>query len=1055
MKRFGRTNRYIAGVLLASLTLSTLLPAPVLAATTTISTSDGVTTDNSGSDTQEHRWAPESMRKYGITYADFCKKYGEPASAHILVGTYLINMVPTEQMIKDSEDAVSGATYIGALKSKLTYSQDVKFYKSELAGGEWRDVEFADNMSSIRVGSGTPVSDEEMDEMLITKYISGGEEIDTKDADSSSDEDASRKNPFLEPSPYNLDEMPEMEGLLNMLSDGTLSYDVNNTDYTKVAETQSNYFLADRLRYMFAHDEVTGTIKLRDGDFERAKSLDDQLTAGAGSSINVRIEKQFDETEEKGDIFLDPLSDIPSTLEQGGYSLGEGGTIASASRLLYHFSDTRDELTDVMDEAVVNLWEVYLNYRDEAKAAGEEEDSFEPQEGVLYNKDKYSFLYEVCSQADSTRRGEAYYNLSANSDFHGGTGSVLSNMIQMNENGTSSIGRNIQNADYYEEARRPSLPERVGAAITGLTETLSGLTANLTGGGAVSSDASPLIPVSLGGFKSNEALGTELKTAQTAAQNKFTDYSAYTLSRGSTALSQLIYDDETALFKKTKKDDATDQLIEEGIYACAIRDDNIKSAANEAKLLTEKLIRTQNRMLGEYISAELPDGYDAIDATAKDADNQKKALLLSQQSTAKNSEYAMEKLIDAYLSRDTDKESNTTVLTAQLTWIRAQKKNIADTDYATYAEEVRDTYEQYIINKMRSLDIEVPDDDSEGDPIDWEGAKKKALDDNDPRGLDQIEKLQDKYQSEPHDTPPGYTPVLEKDPVTGNYHIDYQEKETPTTDNDLGDPGSNGMGNSGSAGKNINGGSGRSGSSDGRGGNSGVGSGSGSGANGTGSGDAGTSGAGGDGNGDGTSGLPIPNGSMLDNLEDFLGQKFDDMDPDSQAELVAALNQFGRENNNEEALELARDLLERIMNNKNPFVFAQYTRVPDTEYVSLACIDRARLYTRLRLVREGTDITISSINSGLSYVYSYGSPTMRKIDGSTEAMTAALVSQKDSYMGRSAEDRFPYLAEEDTQNKLGCRAEYIIDTYYAILVTTAMEPNIKKIVKQLEDWYKY
>ena len=1024
-KQTGKT-KYIAAVLAASMILGAVSPVVSFASenttpqtgtspsnqstgSATISTNKSSGAQASGSEKKE-RWAAESMRKYGITYKQFVEKYGEPKDAHLFVGTYLIDIAPTDEMIKNGEEAVSGATYIGAVKSKLTYGQDITFYKSELASGEWRDIAFANDLSSIRVGSGTPVDDAEIDEMLITKYVKGGQETEPWNDDGDGDDDASRKNPFLEPSPYNLDEMPEMATLLGMTSDGTLSYDPKNSEYDEVAKNQSNYFLSTRLKYMFAHDEVTGTIKIHPGDGERAKILNKRLTSGKGSSVNMRVEKQFDETEDKGGLFLDPLRDLPNDMIRAEYSIGDDGNIASSSRILYHFSDTRDDLTDVMDEGVVNVWELYLLYRDAAKEAGEEDDSFDPQEGVIYNKDKYAFLYEICSDADSTRRGQAYYNLSANDDFHGGTGSVLNNMISMNDYGTSDIGRNIDNASFYTPVtEKPALTRLLDGVSYGFQQV-----ASVVPGIDVKEPVKP--DPNYGGFKSNDTLKTELASAREESINTYTDYSEFMMSRGSTALSQLIYDDKTELFKKTKKDDATDSLIVEAMLACAIRDDTVKLADEEIELLKVKLIKPQNTMLSNEVAADLPDTYNVPETTGADAENARKsALLLTQKNTGMATESAMEKLIEAYLKRETVKENYGRLLTGQLTWIRVQKNKIKDTDYKVYAEEIRNKYEQYLINKMRELGIEVPDDDSEGDPIDWDGAKKKAIEDNDPAGLAEIEKLQDKYKGKSDSTPPGFTPVLKKDPTTGRFQIVYEKKDNGSgTGDNSGTGGDSGSGTGGTGDTNISQGGGLSGSSD----------------------------------------LPVPNGSMLDNLENFLGKKFDDMDPDSQAELVAALNQFGRENNNDEALELARDLLERIMANKNPFVYAQYVSNNQTEYVSLACIDRARQYTNLRLVIEDTYITTSALDTGVSYVYQLGSPTVKNVDGKSEEMTTRLVSQEDVYLNRG-DVRHPYLGEEDTQIRLGCRAEYIVDTYYSILVTSAMEPNIKKIVAQLVDWYKY
>ena len=1007
MIKRGWTIKYLAAVLASSMVLSAVTPLDMalVQATDSGSSSEQSSggTDGSSGEKETHRWAPESKRKYGITYKQFVEKNGVPADAHLLVGTYLIDIVPTEENYKNFEPAVSGEIGVAAKKSKLTYDQDVYFYKSELAGGEWRDLDTAKDMSAVRVGSGIKVDDAEMDEMLITKYVKGGVEEDVINPDGS-DPDASRKNPFLEPSPYNLDEMSEMQTLLSMTTDGTLSYVTDEKDKAKIAENQSNYFLVERLKYMFAHDEVTGTIKLHDGDFSRAQTLNKALSARLGTVVNKKVEKQLDETEKSGGIFLDPLkTGLRAEDLKGDYSVGDDGNVPSSMRLLYHFSDTRDDLTDVMDDAVVNVWEIFLEYKDEAKKAGEEDDSFEPKEGVIYNKDKYSYLYEICSNADSTRRGQAYYNLSSNSDFHGGVGSVLSQMKKMAESGTSDLGRNIQNSYYY-------YPETKYSALDKATYLLSN-------GQLPTADT-------WGGFKQNTNLNTEITAATEAAYNKYVDYSALYMVRGNTAISELVYDDAEKLFKKTKKDDDVDKAIEEGILAVAIRDGNIKVADKEIKLLTDNLIKKQNTYLSRNIRMDVPDNYNDTSSVYKPGMSTEeldaavatyhKSLLLSQQSTAKNCERAMEALIEAYLMREKTKDNYAKLLTDQLTWIRAQKGKIAKGDYATYAEEIRNEYEQYLIRKMQELGVDVPGEDKEGDAIDFDEAANKALNDGKPDLAKAIKELGDKYKNDPPKVPDGYVPELTIDSKTGEPKVKLKKDDkNKDTGNGKGEGGDTGSGTGGEGDKNISQGGGMGGESN----------------------------------------LPVPNGSMLDNLEALLGQKFDDMDPDAQAALVAALNQYGREHKNAEAAELARDLLERIMQKSNPFVYAQYKGNASMEYVSFGALDRARRYTRYRLVTENNEITTTRTDSGLTYVYNYGSARVKKLEGKTEDMASRLVSQRDPYMNRGEKTRFPYLGEEDTQSRLGVRAEYIVDTYYAVMVTTQMEVQIKDIILKLIDLY--
>ena len=1006
----GKTNKYIAAALAGSLLLGVLSPY-ITPASSAYAKGSG---ERSGNTTQtpatekttsseetvldlaqadKERYAPEKFHKYGITYKEFVKKNGEPRYAHILIGTYLIDLVPTEQMMKDGDEALTSETAIAAKTSKLTYQQNVTFYKSELGDGTWRDIDLAEGLDSIRPGSGTRVSDSEMDNMLITVYVSGGKSNSTLDEDENG-EDPSRKNPFLEPSPYNLDEMPEMENILNMLSDGSLPYTSVAASKSLIAENQSNYFLSERLRYMFDHDEVTDTIKLQDGDVEKAKAASDALRTGSGGETAKKIEEAIDNTEERGSLYF---SNLTTLKENNSFTLGENGTVAATERLAYHFSDTRDELTDVMDKAVVNLWKIFLEYKDAAKEAGEEEDSFDRQDDTIYNKDKYSFIYQLCANADATRRGEAYYNLSVNDEFHGYTGSVLTNLKAMNTNGQSYIGRNIQNANYYQPQKEYNAIEKVGNAVSGL----------ITGEKKESN---------YGGFKSNEQLAEEIQTATEAAQEKYIGYGESTLSRGTTAVSILIYDNDLKMFEKEKKDDAFDALVTETMYATAIRDDAPRSKPAEAALIKDKLTGSQNEILLSYINSGVPAEY----ASAA-SDNEKKSVLLVQQQSGKNAENAMEKLVNSYLARETVKDTYSAYLISQLRWIRGTKDSIKDDEYKSYAEEIRSTYETFLLNKMRELGIADPDDPGEGDLTDDPSDKlPKNLDPDDPSYQQTLDALLDKYIKEGNTIPEGYHAEVSIDPATGaaslNFVKDDRDSDSGSSKNDAG---STGGGTEGSAGTN-----------NGQGGKDGVGS-----------------------------GLLVPTGNMLDNLLAFLGKSWDELSPDQQAELVCALNQYGRENKNDEAAELARTLLDKIKELKNPLVYAKYKNNTYTEYVSLGCADRARLYTKFRSVKKkGTTslatVSMQKTDDGVAYVYQYGKARVKKTGGKWEDITATPVFQRDIYLNRGEDTKFMYISEEDSQNKLKCRAEYIVDKPDAILVTSAMEPNIKKLVDKLRDMYR-
>ncbi len=972
-----RTIKYVATTLALSMSLSVF--APVVHATAPTGAVEQATTPKtSGTVANQKRYAPEKFRKHGITYKEFVEKNGEPKSAHLLIGTYLIDIVPKEPEKEGEtvEEAVTGEIYQAAMTSRLTYSQEVSFYKSELAGGEWRDIDIATDISYIMTGTGVRVSDEEMDGMLITVYVSGGKMEPTVEEEEG---DGRRVNPFLTPSPYNLDDMMAMKEILTIYNAGTLKYTAGSVESEdQVAENQSNMFLNDRLKYLFANDEKPDTLPIGEGDIELAAPTLTSLRTNLGREDSKNIESSFNDVEVDG-------------VDRSEFLNDKEGTIGAAERMMFHFSDTRDALTDEMDDYVVGLWDLYLDYVDADERGDEELD-------VPY-KDMYKVVYNLCATCDATRRGEAYFNLAANSKFHG-TGAVLDVLEEMNTTGESPVGRNIANMSYYVPLQEPGLLEKAaGGVVSFFSNLFSGKDSTL---------GQPT-----GGFQSSEILADAITKARATATDNFVDFFSISLTRGITALTQLIYDDKTALLPMTARSSESDALILEIVYAEAIADGTPISDANEATLLSSKLIPSQNAILSQYLAQGLPERYNENGVNA----NEKGAMLAAQQTEAYNSEAAMEYLINALVRRETKLDVLTPIFTEQLAWVQNQKSVIKNTDYAVYAEEVRAKYEEFLKNTMKSLGIDVGDSDGDSLEKELEDALNLALANNDPKKAEAIKAIQDKLKKNPVEVPAGYTATITNDPSTGLPNV----KFTPKKGSDASDLSGAQAGERGNA-------------------SPGIGDGAGDGSNGS--------------DGTVTPGSLDPDLDLLSKLEALLGTAFDDMGPDGKVELIAALNQYAAETGNTEVLDLAHTLLAQIMEENNPFVYAKYKGSTDMEYVSLAAVDRARVYTRYRLVTEKLDQTMSRIDAGLSFTYRYGDGEVRMKGGKLEPLTAKPTSQKDSYMKREADARFPYLDEEDSSVKLNVRAEYIINSPQGLVITGNMETRIKEIVQLIADIYK-
>ena len=161
---------------------------------------------------------------------------------------------------------------------------------------------------------------------------------------------------------------------------------------------------------------------------------------------------------------------------------------------------------------------------------------------------------------------------------------------------------------------------------------------------------------------------------------------------------------------------------------------------------------------------------------------------------------------------------------------------------------------------------------------------------------------------------------------------------------------------------------------------------------------------------------------------------------------------FGRENNNDKVLDFARELLNEVVEEHNVFVYHQFEADTATRYVSLAAIDRARVWTRYRYVRIGNEVTMTQLLDGsASYSFTIGDNTVTKASGQKEQMQGKAVQQKDEYLRGSQTTKYGYLTEEDAYKYLGDTAEYIDKTEWAVLVTKSIDEKAGKYEGQLRD----
>ena len=191
----------------------------------------------------------------------------------------------------------------------------------------------------------------------------------------------------------------------------------------------------------------------------------------------------------------------------------------------------------------------------------------------------------------------------------------------------------------------------------------------------------------------------------------------------------------------------------------------------------------------------------------------------------------------------------------------------------------------------------------------------------------------------------------------------------------------------------------------------------------------------------------LTDSQIEDLINSLFGCSFDDLSADAQAAVVVALNRYGVMHNAENILNYARKLLTKIMNSKNPLVYAKYEADKTEEYVSMGAVDFSRSFTGYRYVTEdGTD-TLSQTGGAASY--SFKDNRVTSADGSVSDLTASVGYQSDGYIKQGT--RFAYISEKDAASTTGMNAEYIKDTDWAVLVTPKMEVEVTRIMDAIAE----
>ncbi len=764
--------------------------------------------------------------------------------------------------------------------------------------------------------------------------------------------------------------------------------------------TNSELYTYQRLRYFFAHCKLEES-PVKDDDGTAAANIFDWERKEQDEAAIKKLEKLYDKAEGRLRVETDETLPFSADAQE------------AAQRIVMHFSDTRDDYTARMDGYLAGTWEIYLDYKDKEKS--EEAD----------------VLYELNGNIDAERRARVFYNLVESKVHHRLNTPILSSLLSdMVRYGKAKTGR------YYAYMN--------------------------------------------GGDDNFAAMDEAVKATETSIKNCEASLARQRekgLVRGNTAISQYAYDAKMDLIPKKKGDEGINAPVQSLVSIKHIKADEIADRDRELSLLKDYLVPLENEILGEYLTRGVPADYDTAGADAE-----KRAILEPMQQEARDAVEEIEKYDNWTLQRLAGEEEQKAFLNSQINWVEnIQKKLLAD-DFLGYAETVRQEYEDWLKrrrddlasdnggvlgggstggggggkdptgNIAGSLNGEPTDGESyspsDPDPGDraiyYDGEAKKALEREDIGSYKRYKEMADREREEARLTGGGGNTARNAASQSGNDgggsgHNAYRPASwkggMPDTGLNLNKKDTADSGKSTAA--NGADGTGKNGNDNASGSTAGTANAS--------SADAKSAAAAlKDRNKDKekkTGGRTLGDSEVLSAIEELLGQPFGSLPGDLQAAVISALNEYGVRHEDRQALALARRLLDQTMGDRNPLAYRKLSGLP-YECVSFGAIDRSRNYSGYRLVEEKSDGTqaLSSMRSDKSFTFK-----PEKLAG----------RQTDAYIRGSQTEEYAYIDEAVSLKKIKCRAEYISDTEYALLVTKSMESVIKETVNRLEEMAGY
>ncbi|MCR5510440.1 MAG: hypothetical protein K6F54_05770 [Lachnospiraceae bacterium] len=179
---------------------------------------------------------------------------------------------------------------------------------------------------------------------------------------------------------------------------------------------------------------------------------------------------------------------------------------------------------------------------------------------------------------------------------------------------------------------------------------------------------------------------------------------------------------------------------------------------------------------------------------------------------------------------------------------------------------------------------------------------------------------------------------------------------------------------------------------------------------------------------------------LLAQLEALFGKSLDEMDDRELAITCATLSQLAKSGISP-AEELLAQLISRLLNGNNSYLYTQYGSSKTVEYVNMRTLS---LVTSYRYFYDETKATATLTNGAKVYIFKRGSSNM--YNGSEESEPEQLTDPA-VYQGEIM------VGEEDTMRYFKCTAEYLKNSEYSLCLTSTMQSIIAGYVETLSEMF--